>query len=375
MKKQVKYILIALSFTVVWGADSKPNIVLIMSDDVGYETIGTYGGVSWETPVIDKMAEEGIRFDYAHSNCICTPSRVKIMTGKYNLRNYEHFAYLSPEDTTFGHVMQSAGYKTLVAGKWQLYEHATSYPGEFGMHPSDAGFDEHCLWQVTFGDRGSRFWDPSITTNSELKAYPGEFGPDILNDYVLDFIQRNQDTAFFVYYPMVLAHNPWVTTPDRLNAGTKNEKFAAMMNYMDKMVGNVISKLEELGLREETLVMFLGDNGTNVAITSDFRLEDGSIIQVQGGKALMTDAGSHVPFVADWPGVITPGSVSNSLIGFADFFPTIADAADISLPDHIVTDGQSFYHELVGTQGVRNDWLYIYYHLILSRSRRPLHLH
>jgi len=138
-----------------------PNIILIMADDLGYECLGSYGSTSYKTPVLDELAATGMRFEHCYSQPLCTPSRVKVMTGKYNSRNYTVFGSLDPKETTFAHVLKKSGYATCAAGKWQLYG------GGSGTSPEQAGFDEHCLWQVK--DRGSRYSDPTVLENGTLR--------------------------------------------------------------------------------------------------------------------------------------------------------------------------------------------------------------
>ena len=183
----------------------KPNIVVIMADDMGYECMSANGWTDYETPHLDRLAARGIRFTHAHSQPICTPSRVQLMTGIYNNRNYLKFGLLDPAATTFGHLLKKAGYATAVAGKWQL---------EGGMDaPRAFGFDEYCLWQLT--RRPSRYPNPGLEVNGEEKDYTdGEYGPDLVSDFLCDFMERKKDGPFFVYYPMILPHWPYEPTPD-----------------------------------------------------------------------------------------------------------------------------------------------------------------
>ena len=154
------------------------NIILILSDDVGAETVGAYGGESYQTPELDRLAADGIRFDYGHAQPLCTPSRVKIMTGQYNFRNYRHFSYLDPSEKTFAHLLKDAGYDTTVVGKWQLYNQR--FEDVQGAMPADAGFDEFLLWQLRNEDKGSRFWAPVLNHNGELiKHGKDSYGPEL----------------------------------------------------------------------------------------------------------------------------------------------------------------------------------------------------
>ena len=146
------------------AAADKPNVVLIMADDVSWEAFSCYGAEDYKTPHIDSLAARGIRFAHCYSTPICTPSRVQIMTGQYSFRNYTHFGYLSPNEKTIGHLMQSAGYQTAIAGKWQLNGLYNKLSGwDDRKRPQKAGFHESYLWQVTTGKQlkdggGERFW-------------------------------------------------------------------------------------------------------------------------------------------------------------------------------------------------------------------------
>lgn len=347
----------------------RPNIILIMSDDQGFETVGAYGGESYQTPVLDKLAETGIRFDQGHSNPVCTPTRVKIMSGKYNSRNYVGFGVMDPKVYTFGNLFQDAGYATFIGGKWQLGGDLES--------PNEFGFDEYALWQVTRRGRGdnpiaNRYPNPGLAINGEkVDFYDGEYGPDIVNEHVRDFIDRHRDEPFFVYYPMILPHWPFEPTPDSPDwdptarredseeqPGRGDEKyFGDMVEYTDKLVGKVIGKLEELGLRENTLVIFTGDNGTERGVTSIINGEE-----FVGGKLTSTEAGTHVPLIANWPGVVPEGIVNDDLICFTYFFPTLAEVAGIEISEDLELDGKSFASILYGESANLPDWLYMWWY-------------
>ena len=191
----------------------------------------------------------------------------------------------------------------------------------------------------------------------EVDYKNGEYGPDIVTDYANDFMTRHakKDKPFFLYYPMMLPHWPFEPTPDsaewnpKARQGDKGEKsgkgvdnkfFADMVTYTDKMVGKVVSKLDELGIRKNTLVLFIGDNGTFTGITSMM-----GNVAVKGGKGKTIDAGTHVPMIASWPGVVPSGKCQD-LVDFSDFLPTIVEIAGATLPKDIQFDGQSFAPQL-----------------------------
>ncbi len=333
----------------------KPNIVLIMADDFGFECITANGGQSYQTPNVDRLAATGMRFEHGHVQPLCTPTRVQLMTGIYNVRNYIEFGAMDKKATTFGHLLKNAGYATAVCGKWQL-----------GQEPDSAqkfGFDESFLWHHM--RRTSRYANPGFERNGKPEDYMnGGYGPTVVNDFALDFITRNKDRPFFLYYPMLLTHSPFQATPESPDwnpkggerGGVNVKHFAGMTNYMDKMVGRVVAKLEALGLRENTLVLFLGDNGTGVDITSTFKGQP-----YPGGKGRPNARGTHVPMVANWPGRIEPGKVSNDLVGSVDFLPTICEAAGVALPAQLPIDGRSFLPQLLGQKGHPREWLYFWY--------------
>lgn len=358
---------------------NQPNVILIMADDVSWEAFGCYGAEDYETPHIDALAASGVRFTNCYSTPICTPSRVKLMTGQYNFRNYTHFGYLNPEDKTFGHLMQASGYTTAIAGKWQLNGLYNRLPGhDDSSRPLAAGFDEYCLWQVTTAispqdGGGERFWSPPLEINGTFRTVEdnlGKYGPDLLCDFVCDFVDRNQDQPFFVYYPMVLVHNPFVATPDTIGNAPRTQaanqvpqsmkarkaNFVAMVEYTDQIVGRIVAKVTEVDQLENTIIMFTADNGTNTSITSRCNGQN-----IRGGKGGMTDMGTHVPFVASWNGTAPQGAVVDDLIEFTDFYTTMANATGTGLGSDDPVDGRSFLPQLRGERGNPRGWILCHY--------------
>lgn len=333
-----------------------------MADDMGYECLGAYGSTSYQTPNLDQIASENILVSNCIANPLCTPSRVKIMTGMYNYRNYEKFGYLNPDERTFGHIMQEAGYKTCIVGKWQLNGLSFDMPGNQDLNrPVEMGFGEHCLWQLNkLKNKGERFANPLIIQNGkELPRDLDAYGPDIFSKYALDFIERNADESFFLYYPMVLVHNPFVPTPDSeawKDPDRRNERnnayFADMVAYTDKIVGMINSKLIELGIDENTLLIFTGDNGTNTSLVS--QLGD---LTVKGGKGKTIDYGVHVPLIMKWPAKNKEHITFDGIIDFSDFFATFADIVDDPSP----TDGLSFLGLFDEDHFNGEDYAYVYY--------------
>jgi arylsulfatase A len=337
-------------------APRKPNIVLILADDLGYETLGCNGCVSYKTPVLDKLAAEGTRFHRCYVQPLCTPTRVQLMTGQYNYRNYTHFGHIEPGQTTFAQLMKKAGYATCIAGKWQL--------GRDVDLPKKLGFDEHCLWQHL--RRPPRYANPGLEVNGKEVDYKnGEYGPDIVSDYALDFITRKKDQPFLLYYPMMLTHGPYLPTPDSKDwdpkamgekANKSPEHFKDMVEYMDKLTGKLVARLEELKLRDNTLILFVGDNGTGAGTVT--QTKNGPYI---GGKGKTTDAGMHVPLIANWPGHVKTGAVCVELVDSTDFLPTLLEVGGASAPKELTLDGQSFWPQCRGEKGSPREWIYCWY--------------
>ena len=186
--------------------------------------------------------------------------------------------------------------------------------------------------------------------------------PEVFTDFILEFIEEKKDTPFFVYYPMALTHDPFIPTPDSEewdeNRHKKDPKhFADMVAYMDKSIGRIIEKLDELKLRNNTLVIFTGDNGTHTSISST--MTDGRVIR--GHKGYPDDGGTRVPLIANWPGVIDGGSINNNLIDFSDFLPTVVEIAHAEIPTDRILDGQSFLGQLQGKPGPVREWVFCHY--------------
>ncbi|MEW6158333.1 MAG: sulfatase-like hydrolase/transferase [Verrucomicrobiota bacterium] len=347
-------------FAAVWvglgplSAATQPNLILIMADDFGYECVTANGGQSYQTPHLDRLAAAGMRFEHCHVLPLCTPTRVQLMTGRYNVRNYYRFGTLPRTETTFAHMLKRAGYATAVCGKWQLGREKDS--------PQHFGFDEAFLWQHT--RRPPRYANPGFEQNGTEKNFnQGEYGPKLVNDFALDFITRHKDQRFFLYYPMMLTHAPFQPTPDspewdakamgeEVNRNVKH--FADMTAYMDKMIGRLDARLAELGIRDKTLLIFIGDNGTGRGVTSKFQGHE-----YKGGKGTTTRRGTHVPLIVSWPSVIRSGGVNRDLICSTDLFPTLCEAAGVKPP--VELDGVSFLPQLRGEKGTPREWLYLWY--------------
>ena len=356
MKRSLALLALLLVFSVAVLPDplpaaDQPNIIFAMVDDLGKEWIGAYGGEGISTPNIDQLAATGMRFNNVYSMPQCTPTRATLLTGQYPFRHgwVNHWdvprwgrGYFDPDmNPCVARVMKSAGYNTCIAGKWQI--------NDFRLAPNvlvELGFDEYCMWtgyEAGNPPSGERYWDPYIFTAAGSKTYEDEFGPDICNDFILDFLDEQTDEKpFFVYYPMILTHGPFTTTPHRKDA-PKAEQHEAMVEYMDFLVGQIVKKLDEKNLRKNTIVVWTTDNGTSGGISNRM---NGRLVKGAKGKTL--ENGTCEPFVVNCPGTVPEGVVSDALIDFTDLLPTFAELGNAKLPEDYHFDGYSFASHILG---------------------------
>jgi arylsulfatase A len=353
----------ALSATSVLAAP-RPNVIVIMADDLGAEGLGCYGSTIYTTPNLDRMAEQGARFMNAYATPLCTPTRVMIMSGLYpNRTGYKALMGKAPgcrmpaEIKTFGHYFRDAGYETAIAGKWQLGKF-DEFPGQTVEH----GLDEYCMWSWVYeGTKRSRYYAPHIHTDGQIiQGAEEDYGPDFYSKFVLDFIDRNKDDPFFIYFPMALVHSPFVNPPQleelarskfTADLPDSTKAFGHMITYMDDIVGRIMKRLQDHGIAKHTLVIFTADNGTHKAITS--KLDD---MDVPGGKGTLTEAGTRVPLIAWWPGAIAP-AVRDEFFCLVDILPTIAAITDIELTAEV--DGFDLSHILLGEKGIDREHVFI----------------
>lgn len=341
-------------------APQKPNIIFILADDLGAECVDVYGG-TYGTPNLTRMAEEGIVYENMHSLPLSTPSRVQAMTGKYSYKNYVAFGYMNPDEHTFAHLAKEAGYNTAMIGKWQL--------GRSRELPSRMGFDYWCLNQlemykefspVRMGNYTERYGNSYVDDmgHYEFTLY----GPDYFQERVYEFIdnQKDSDAPFFLYYTMPLVHTPHTPTPDSECWDREYEKrflpdtanYPDMVRYMDKQVGGVIDKLKESGLWENTILVFVGDNGSSTKIVS--RMQDGT--EIRGGKGHTTEYGTHVPLIITYGDRTAGRQHSERLVDLVDFMPTFADAMGVEIPQEWDTDGISLFPEICGKEPLEREY-------------------
>lgn len=362
----------------LFAADSKmsrPNIVFILADDFGIPGVGCYGGAH-KTPNLDALAKSGTRFENCFSAPLCGPTRAMLMTGRYAFRtgmltNGTGAAVSPDREVCIARVLKQAGYATAVAGKWrQLQYFQTKADAERW------GFDEFLTWGARGGaaeaddaapkkkkpnkqakkeakEKGERYWDPDYNLNGKaLDDVEGKYGPDLLHNFVVDFIERHRDGPFFVYYPTPLIHGPILRTPDTDSKGKKQSHYEDNIAYLDKLVGKLVTELERLKLRENTLIVFTGDNGSVPHETINGR-------KVDGHKSDLLEGGSRVPLIVNWPGVTPAGAVRKDLVDFSDLFPTFAELAGAKLPNGVKIDGHSFAAAIKGEPGKPRDWVYV----------------
>ena len=345
---------VAITVTDVWD----PNVLLIVADDVGAGVFGAYGSTRYSTPRIDEIAAAGVRFANAHANPCCTGSRLELMTGKSNVRNYRGAGELPASEYTFLDLMDSGGYRTGAAGKWKLHggQDAT------GTQPEDK-LQTYCLWgtrnaETESGISWPRYWGSWVDCDGEVTRLSlNEYGPDLHVNFLLDFIAANRNRPFLAYYPMMLAHAPVVAPPvTTCSRGADNQcHYEDMVSYMDRSVGLLYDKLSELEILDNTVLLFTSDNSTRYDLFLDV---NGAA--VPGEKATTLDVSTHVPLIVHAPGV-EGGRVLEDLVSLTDLLPTLADATGLAIPDRDHLDGVSFWQRLRGDGGSPREWLYTYY--------------
>jgi arylsulfatase A len=338
----------------------KPNIILVLADDFGMAEVSAYGGDPW-TPSLDSMAAGGMRFQHAYAMPLCGPTRAALLTGRYGFRTgvegNPDGANLRPASSTIiAKLLQSAGYATALAGKWYQLRYLDT------VSEAEAwGFDEfmRSVPGSSQDDRASThpYWGGTYNKNGVVTTHPTTvYGPDLVHDFVVDFIRRKKAEPFFLYYPSVLIHSPVVRTPD--SPADSTTLYTDMVAYQDKLVGKLLAELDLQGIRQNTLVIFVGDNGSHSGSGSK-QLIDGR--KINGGKGSLREGGSRVPLIASWPGTTPGGVVSPGLVDVSDIYPTIAQIAGVPLPLGVTIDGQSFAHLLNPSlpAGPARSWVYV----------------
>ncbi|TWT97414.1 FAD-dependent oxidoreductase [Neorhodopirellula pilleata] len=350
---------------------TKPNILIILADDLGIECLSAYGG-KHATPNIDAIAAQGMRFTHCFSNPFCSPSRASLLTGRYPFKNgltdvlhsrRQENIYLSPDQPSFARQLKTQGYATAIAGKWHmslLHRHNTI---------NAFGFDQYQVWQIfdSAGEKTRRFWKPHINRNGRLitEQVLDRYGPDVDVEFLTEFMQASvkQKQPFLAYFATPLPHFPWEPTPDSIDLSYRKphsehkgdpKYFPDMVQYLDKCIGQLLQTLDDQGIAENTVVFFLADNGTDRDLSNTWG--DGKAIQ--GGKGTMTDRGTHVPLLVRWPKQISAGSTCSDLIDFSDLLPTLCDLSGAPLPTDKI-HGRSFVPQLLGKPSKPREWVHV----------------
>lgn len=333
-----------------------PNIVLVLLDNVGKDWFRCYGSQEDQTPVIDQLAYTGLKFRNFYITPVCSTSRTMLLTGRYPFRTGWHTHHDSAiyggghldwnREVSFARVLRDAGYSTCIAGKWQVND-------LFDPAQTDAlqqhGFDEHCIFPE--GKPGhpahkKRYWDAYLHENGRRIDIDGRFGPDVVADFAIDYMRRHRDEPFLLFYPAILTHIPVTTTPLAPDeAANPRAKFANMVRYADHLIGRLVEALDELKLRDNTLVIITTDNGTDSGTDQGHPQSLGGRINgriASEGIYSLRETGINVPLIVSGPKWISQGRETDALINAADILPTLADLAGAKLPRGVMIDGQSF---------------------------------
>lgn len=336
----------------------RPNIVFIFADDCGIDSFGCYGSDRFKglSPNIDALAQSGTRFDRCYSTPLCGPSRCLIMTGRYGFRtggmsNQTAQRPSFKDEPALAAILAKAGYATGMAGKWR----------QMSDSPGDWGFQEY----ITDPTASGWFWQQNYTKNGqEVMTEKKIYYPDVCSDFAVDFFNRHRDKPFYFYLSEHLIHGPILKTPDSKPDASPAQLYEDNLVYLDKTVGKIVKALDDLGLREKTMILFTTDNGTSRVGYSeehDPKKDVGSIggRHVNGAKGSLTEGGSRVPLIANWKGTLPGGGQRNDLIDFSDLLPTFADLAGAKLPEDVKFDGRSFAPQLRGEKGQPREWIFV----------------
>ena len=371
----------------------RPNIVLLLLDNIGQEWFGCYGSEEGTTPQIDRLAASSVRFANCYTSTVCGPSRVQLLTGRYPFRTgwyLHHDAALyggggfdPKREITIARVLRDAGYATAIAGKWQvnhLYEEPDAlrqhgfqeslvWPGSIDQDQVTPGFAETFQRAIASNDADflqeatrkieSRYWDPVMLRQGKREVLKGKYGPDEFQAFALDFAKRHRNQPFFLFHSVVLAHGSSAahaisTTPDNRAQPPANahDAYAAMVRYADRQVGEFLAELNKLGLMDNTIVFVASDNGTDGSLSG--RRNGRS---VKGGLYQINEAGSNVALMVHSPKLVPGGRIA-SLTDFTDIFPTICELARVPTPAKLALDGKSLAGFLLGKGELPRKWIF-----------------
>lgn len=355
----------------------RPNVLFILLDNVGKDWFRCYGSQEDVTPNIDHLACTGLKFRCFYITPVCSTSRTMLLTGRYPFRTGWHTHHDSAiygggyldwrREVTFARVMRDAGYATGIIGKWQINDLFDPAQKEALVKH---GFQEYCVWPEAkpgLPAHKKRYWDAYMLQDGKRIDTGGRFGPDVCADFAIDFMRRHRDHPFLLYYSAILTHIPVTTTPLTPDASaTAREQFTGMVRYADQLIGRLVDGLDQLGLRDNTLVFITVDNGTDNGTDQGQAESLGG--RVQGrisseGIYSLTERGINVPFIVNCPSRIAAGRESDALINAADVLPTLAELAGAKPPDDVTIDGQSFAPLLNGQGDAawKRPWNYAQY--------------
>ncbi len=349
----------------------RPNVIIIFADDMGYGDVGVYGAEGFETPNLDRMAEEGMRFTSFYVPAVaCTQSRAALLTGRYPMRvglPYVIFPQakigLNSDELTIAEVLRERGYATAALGKWHLGAHPD-------FLPTSHGFDQ--FFGLPYSNDMSP--DPKNNPREEVRE---QFPPlpliedttvverepdqaalvDRYLDRAVDFIDRNQDRPFFLYLAHHFPHVPLFAT-ERFEGRTEHGLYGDVISEIDWLVGQIVGALEERDLRRRTLILFTSDNGPWLI----FGDHGGSAGPLREGKVTTFEGGHRVPAIVSWPGRIPGGRVSDVMVTSMDVLPTVAGLAGAELPDDRVIDGYDVWPILSGASEAETPYEAFYYY-------------
>lgn len=324
---------------------NRPNIILIVADDLGYGDLGCYGSKVNATPAIDNLAAEGTMLtDFYMAAPVCSPSRAALMTGCYPkrvgleagsratvLRPADNLG-LAPEEITIADLLKEAGYATGLVGKWHLGDQEPFLPHKHGFdyyfglpYSNDMGPDH---WQEKFPPLPLMHGNKLVESGPHQSTLTHRY-----TDACINFIQKNRETPFFLYFAHMYVHLPLFVPPE-FAAASKNGEYGAAVECIDWSMQQIITTLEKLGIQDNTLIIFTSDNGSNTR-------DGGSNAPLRGRKGTTWEGGQRVPFIASWPGTIPPNGQGNQLTSAMDLLPTCAELGGITIPDDRIIDGKS----------------------------------
>ena len=349
--------------------DTRPNIIFVLLDNVGKDWFRSYGSQENQTPNIDHLAYTGLRFRNCYVTPVCSTTRHMLLTGRYPFRSGWH-THHDPaiygggyfdwnREICFARILRDAGYHTCISGKWQIND-------LFDPAQKDAlkqhGFDEYCLFPE--GKKGhpahkKRYWDPYVIQNGQRLETKGKFGPDIFTDYLIEYMKTHRDKPFCAYYSAILTHIPVVHTPHNLGQElTPREKFAGMLNYSDHLIGRLVKAMDELGIRENTILFIVPDNGTDNGTDQNAEQSLGGRINGRlSGEGIysLKEQGINMPLIVNCPKLVGSERISDDLIDVSDILPTLADLAKAPLPKGVTIDGRSFAPQILN-QPLKTPW-------------------